>query len=108
MATKTKKRATLTTVTPKQPKGTYIGGKPTGKSDMGKRLQHAISSIEDREGAFIHGDKGHVRKHPKSKPKVSAPAPQSKPKSKLKTAPRMVFKNVHIKAHTRRMLVQER
>ena len=48
-----KKRAALTTVT-KQPKDkTYIGGKPTGKSDIGKRLQDPISSIEDREGTFI-------------------------------------------------------
>ena len=112
MATKTKKRAVLTTVT-KQPKDTYIGGTPTGKSDMGKRLQAAIASIEDREGSFIEGDKGHVRK-PKSKPKTSAPAPQSKrkrkpkPKPKLKTTPRKVYKNVHIKAHTRRVLVRER
>ena len=106
MATKTKKRAVLTTVT-KPPKGTYIGGTPTGKSDMGKRLQAAIASIEDREGTFIEGDKGHVRK-PKSKP----PAPQAKrkpkPKSKLKTTPRKVYKNIHIKAHTRRVLVRER
>ena len=106
MATKTKKRAVLTTVT-KQPKDTYIGGTPTGKSDMGKRLQAAIASIEDREGSFIEGDKGHVRK-PKSKP----PAPQTKskpkPKPKLKTTPRKVYKNVHIKAHTRRVLVRER
>ena len=106
MSTKTKKRAVLTTVT-KQIKDTYIGGTPTGKSDMGKRLQAAIASIEDREGSFIEGDKGHVRK-PKSKP----PAPQTKskpkPKPKLKTTPRKVYKNVHIKAHTRRVLVRER
>ena len=110
MATKTKKRAVLTTVT-KPPKDTYIGGTPTGKADMGKRLQSAIASIEDREGTFIEGDKGHVRK-PKSKPKTGVPAPQAKhkpkPKSKLKTAPRKVYKNVHIKAHTRRVLVRER
>ena len=99
-------RAVLTTVT-KQPKDTPLGGTPKGKYDMGKRLQDAIASIEDREGSFIEGDKGHVRK-PKSKP----PAPQTKskpkPKPKLKTTPRKVYKNVHIKAHTRRVLVRGR
>jgi len=102
MATKTKKRAVLTTVT-KQPKDTPLGGTPKGKYDMGKRLQDAIAS----EDSFMEGDNGHVRK-PKSKP----PAPQAKrkpkPKPKLKTAPRKVYKNVHIKAHTRRVLVRER
>ena len=114
MATKTKKRAVLTTVT-KPPKDTYIGGTPTGKPDLGKRLQDAIASIEAREGAFIKGDKGRVRKSKEGTGdrlrRLAGKSPCAKagttksPKKRKPAKPEGTLQmcDVHIKAHTRRM-----